>query len=85
MAARSTYVCQDCNNQFDATVGNLMRSKEFRCGECDSIQYIPYEKAADLNHACGKCGGEMGVFSDPLCPQCKGRNVKSVKSLASID
>ena len=85
MATRSTYECQTCNNQFDATRGNLMRSKEFRCTDCDTVEYVPHSEVNNFNHICKKCSGKMDALTHPMCSKCKGRNTKAVKLLVNID
>jgi DnaJ-class molecular chaperone len=85
MATRSTYECQNCHNQFDATMGNLRKAKEFRCVACDAVQYVPYSEVEDFKNSCQKCNGQMDILAQPMCPQCKGRDAKAVKLLAMID
>jgi len=85
MALRATYLCENCGNNFDATSGNLMRSKEFRCSECDSTEYVLYGEVEAFDHKCKKCEGKMEVFNYPMCQKCKTRKVKIVQNLMMID
>ena len=85
MAIRSKYLCQECQKEFDATCGDRMKAKEFRCIDCDNIKYIENEKLNEFDCVCEKCKGHMEVIKFPMCPFCKKRNNKSVEMLLMID
>jgi len=85
MAMRSTYLCQECSNRFDATRGDLMKAKEFRCVSCDSVKYIPHAELETFDYKCADCGDKMDVIKIPMCPVCKKRNNKAEKLLMMID
>jgi hypothetical protein len=45
MGVSGIFICKSCDHHFRATAGGTMRGQEIRCEDCDSIQYIRYQKS----------------------------------------
>lgn len=70
--------CKDCGTEWDMFTGSGMSSRILSCNSCNKQYKIDNPVPSDTDPKVCECGGKLSLEPDNfVCPECKGRNIKS--------
>ncbi|MBU0505145.1 MAG: hypothetical protein ABII18_13785 [bacterium] len=94
MGRQGIYKCNQCGNEFEAQEGGGFYFVEYRCVDCDYIKSINWDQTVPADQyceppkekigVCKKCGGELKDGLNPMCPNCKSRDVQVDEEKISV-